>query len=138
MTDMHESPLSKHVFPSWSLIGLISLLPHAFVADSISHLLAAGILILIAGVYLGFAFNDGRMSRILIEATVAVGFLIFSIWAVLASPILLPIGYLAHAVWDWLHHTPLFEVEMPRWYVPACVIVDVIVGLGLWVIWLSF
>ena len=75
MAKSQENLFSKHVLPSWSLIGLVSLVPHAFLADNISHLLAAGILILIAGVYLGFAFNDGRMSPILIETSVAVALL---------------------------------------------------------------
>jgi hypothetical protein len=49
----------------------------------------------------------------------------------------LPAAYLAHALWDLAHHnrSNLRLVAIPQWYVPWCVMIDVIVGLGLIVIW---
>ena len=128
--------LAKHTIPAWSVIGLGSLAVHLVIPIDVSHVLAALLLALIAGVYIGFAANDGRMSRIVIESGVAILFVMFSMWALLKAPMLLPLGYIAHAVWDFLHHTPFFNVQMPKWYVPACVVYDVLVGIGLWAIWL--
>jgi hypothetical protein len=102
---------------------------------SASHVLAATLLTLIAGIYIGFAVLDGRLSRLLVEGSVACMFVGFATWSLINAPHLIPLGYLAHAGWDFLHHTPLFEVAMPKWYIPACVVVDVFVGLGLWLIW---
>lgn len=136
MSDPDTHVLAKHMIPAWSVIGLASLAVHLVLPIDVSHTLAAMLLTLIAGVYIGFAFIDGRQSRILVESAVAIGFMTFAIWALLNAPLLLPLGYIGHAVWDFLHHTPLFNVKMPKWYVPACVVVDLIVGLGLWAIWL--
>ncbi|MFV2052363.1 hypothetical protein [Aliiroseovarius sp. YM-037] len=136
MSDIDTHVLATHTIPAWSVIGLGSLSVHLVLPVDVSHTLAALLLTLIAGAYIGFAVNDGRLSRILVESAVAVGFVAFACWALLYAPILLPLGYIGHAVWDFLHHPPIFNVKMPRWYVPACVVVDVIFGLGLWAIWL--
>jgi hypothetical protein len=136
MNDTDTHMLAAHTIPVCSAIGLGSLGVHLFLPVDVSYALAALLLTLIAGVYIGFAVNDRRLSRILIESTVAVGFVAFACWALLYAPMLLPLGYIGHAVWDFLHHTPVFNVKMPKWYVPACVVVDVIVGLGLWAVWL--
>ncbi len=135
LPDTHQHVLARHTIPAWSIIGLGSLALHIFLPQDVSHVVAAILLATIAGVYIGFAANDGRMSRIVVEATVACLFATFATWALITAPLLLPLGYIAHAGWDFLHHTPLFNVKMPKWYVPACVIYDVIVGVGLWLIW---
>ncbi|SFU98660.1 hypothetical protein SAMN04488527_1724 [Aliiroseovarius crassostreae] len=122
--------------PAWSVIGLGALAVHLVLPVDASQTLAALLLTLIAGVYIGFAVNDGRLPRILVEGSVAIGFVAFAGWALLYAPILLPLGYIFHAGWDFLHHTSIFNMKMPKWYVPACVVFDVIVGLGLWAIWL--
>lgn len=127
--------LATHTLPIWSVISLFSLAVHLLLPETVSQVLAAMLLSLIAGVYIGLAVMDGRMKRIVVEATVACLFMAFAVWSLMTAPWLIPLGYLAHAGWDFLHHTPLFEVAMPKWYIPACVVVDVIVGVGLWLIW---
>lgn len=127
--------LATHTLPAWSVIGLISLAVHFVLPQDISHTLAALLLAMIAGIYVGFAALDGRMSRILVESVVACLFVAFALWSLISAPYLLPLGYIAHAGWDFLHHTPLFKVSMPGWYIPACVVYDVMVGVGLWAIW---
>lgn len=128
--------LATHTIPAWGVIGLASLAVHMALPTEMSHALAALLLTLIAGVYVGFAALDGRMSRILVESTVAVFFVVFALWALLTAPWMLPLGYIGHAFWDFMHHTPIFNVKMPAWYIPACVVYDVLVGVGLWAIWL--
>lgn len=133
----HRAPhlFERHTIPASGAIGLASLGLHLILPDTLSNLLAAFLIPLIAGIYIGFAVVDGRMSRIIVESTVAFMFLGFAIWSYLHAPYLIPLGYVAHAGWDFLHHTPLFNVAMPRWYIPACVVYDVLVAVGLWVIW---
>ncbi|MEP0390610.1 hypothetical protein, partial [Erythrobacter sp.] len=108
---------------------------HLLLPTNASEVLAAALLCMIAGVYFGFATLDGRWSAIFLEGGVACLFVGFATWALLTNPWLLPFGYLAHAIWDLLHHSPLFKVTIPTWYIPACVVVDVAVGLGLWAVW---
>jgi hypothetical protein len=134
-TDSDTHLLATHTIPSWSVIGLASLGVHLILPQDVSHALAALLLAMIAGVYVGFAALDGRLSHIIIESFAALLFIAFALWALVFAPYLLPIGYIAHAGWDFLHHTPVFKIAMPNWYIPACVVFDVVVGLGLWAIW---
>ena len=64
-------------------------------------------------------------------------FALAAVLGLLLWPLLLPIAYFAHALWDFAHHNRLSLplVAIPRWYVPWCVVIDVIVGAGLIVIW---
>ena len=133
--DPHTHILAIHTLPAFSAISLASLAVHLLLPVATSHVLAATLLTMIAGIYVGFAVADGRGSRIWVESTVACFFVAFATWSLVNAPQLIPAGYLAHAAWDYAHHTPLFKVAMPKWYIPACVVVDVIVGLGLWLIW---
>ena len=71
-TDTHL--LATHTIPAWSVIGLGSLVVHLVLPIDASHALAALLLTLIAGVYIGFAINDGRVSRIVTESFVAITF----------------------------------------------------------------
>lgn len=84
----------------------------------------------IAGAYLGFAVADGTGRALLVEATAIalfVGVAAGSLW--LQSPALLAVGYLAHGVWDALHHPRAITTEITPWYPPFCLTYDVLVGL---------
>jgi hypothetical protein len=98
---------------------------------------AAIIIALIAGIYFGFAVMNGSPRDQLVEFSVAGLFALAGILGIVVWPVLLPIAYFAHALWDFAHHNrwrlPL--VAIPAWYVPWCVVIDVIVGAGLVVIW---
>lgn len=127
----------RHTIPAVGFIGLASLAIHLIVPEAVSHALATTLLSMIAGVYLGFAVQDGRIRQIYIEGSVAVGFVGFAVWALVNNPVWLPLGYIAHAFWDWAHHAPYSQLSIPRWYIPACVVYDLLVGVGLWIIWLT-
>jgi RsiW-degrading membrane proteinase PrsW (M82 family) len=74
-----------------------------------------------------------------IEFNVAGMFAVAGLLGLLLWPILLPMAYLCHALWDLAHHnrSKLSLVAIPQWYVPWCIVIDVIIGLGLLVIWIS-
>ena len=97
--------------------------------------MAAGVLALIGGVYVGFAAIDGRLSVIAMEVVVALAFALGAMIALLLSPWWIAIGYVAHGIWDWLHHSSAFGHSVPRWYIPLCALYDVLAGVGLLVIW---
>ena len=64
-------------------------------------------------------------------------FVIAALLGVWISPWFIPAAFLAHGLWDYAHHNRanLRLVSIPQWYIPWCVIIDVIVGIGLIVLW---
>jgi xanthine/uracil permease len=118
-------------------IGVVSLLPHFFLTPELSLAFAAILLGVIAGIYFGFAVVRGSNVQQQIEFNVASLFIIAALLGMGLSPWFLPAAYLAHALWDLAHHnrSNLKLVSIPQWYIPWCVIIDVIVGLGLIAIW---
>lgn len=118
-------------------VGVVTLVPHAFLAPQASVGYAAIVIALIAGVYFGFAVMNGSPRDQFVEFTVTGVFSLAGLFGLLAWPALLPVAYFAHALWDFAHHNRLRLplVAIPAWYVPWCVIIDVIVGAGLVVIW---
>lgn len=111
---------AKHPFPAAGLLGLITLPLHALLPYDWSVILAAFILAMIAGVYIGFAALDGRLSRLALETAVALAFTLFAAIASQVAPLWLTLGYILHGLWDAAHHSPLFDVKMVRWWIPAC------------------
>ena len=48
-------------------------------------------------------------------------------------PLWIAIGYLAHGLWDWGHHTDHIPTRTANWFPPACAAFDVVVaGYGAW------
>jgi len=86
------------------------------------------LLAMIAGVYIGFAVNDGRRHKLILETAVALGFCALVLLGMWMWPILIALGYFLHALWDLLHHPFKLGARVRDWYPPACVIYDVIVG----------
>jgi hypothetical protein len=64
-------------------------------------------------------------------------FAVAGLLGLLHWPVILPLAYFGHAAWDFAHHNKarLPLVAIPQWYVPWCVVIDVIVGAGLLIIW---
>ncbi len=147
MTDPHAhssrhepaSVFSGHPVLTGAAVGVVSLAPHFFLTVEASLAFAAILISLIAGIYFGFAVVNGSQREQLIEFSVAGAFAIAGLVGFLVWPILLPLAYFAHAAWDAAHHNraKLSLVSIPQWYVPWCVVIDVIVGAGLVVLWLN-
>lgn len=118
-------------------IGVGSLAPHLFLPAEASLGFAAVLLGLIAGIYFGFAVMNGTVRDQFVEFTVAGLFAVSAIVGLLLWPVLLPLAYLGHGLWDLAHHNKsrLSLVAIPQWYVPWCAVIDVIIGAGLIAIW---
>jgi Family of unknown function (DUF6010) len=119
------------------VVGAVSLLPHAFLSHEASLGFAAVLIALIAGIYFGFAVMNGSARQQMIEFNVAGLFAVAGLLGLLYWPVLLSLAYFAHAAWDFAHHNRarFSLVEIPRWYVPWCVIIDMIIGAGLLFVW---
>jgi hypothetical protein len=118
-------------------VGIVSLLPHLFISSQVSLAFAATTMGLVAGVYFGFAVMRGNNVQQQIEFNVTSLFLFAALLGVAVNPWFIPLALLAHCLWDFAHHNSVNSrlVSIPQWYIPWCVVIDVIVGLGLIVIW---
>jgi hypothetical protein len=84
-------------------------------------------LVVIAGIYVGFAVADGRPKVIAVESSVAFAFVVVAAAAITGSPWLLVIGLAGHGLKDlWQHRTHF--VANTRWWPPFCMVVDWVVA----------
>ena len=132
-----QSVLARRPILTSVLIGFGSLAPHFFLSSQASLAFSAVLIGLIAGIYFGFAVTRGSPRDQFVEFSVSGGYAVAGIVGLVVAPIVLPLAYLGHALWDLAHHNrwKLPLVSIPQWYVPWCVIIDVIVGFGLIFLW---
>ena len=84
-------------------------------------------LVLIAGIYVGFAVADGRPKVIAVESSVTFAFTLVAAAAITGSPWLLVAGFVGHGIKDlWQHRTHF--VANTRWWPPFCMVVDWVVA----------
>lgn len=137
--DHHHGPsvFAQRPLLTGIAVGLATLLPHAVLPAQASLGFAAVVIALIAGVYFGFAVMNGSPRDQLVEFSITGLFTVAGLLGLLVWPILLPLAYFGHALWDLAHHnrSRLALVRIPQWYVPWCIAIDVIIGTGLLVIW---
>ena len=135
--DPGASVFAKRPVLTGVFVGIGSLAPHFFLSPEASLGFAAVLIALIGGIYFGFAVTRGSPRDQFVEFSVAGLFAVAGLVGLLGAPIVLPLAYIAHALWDLAHHNrwrlPL--VSIPRWYVPWCAVIDVIIGIGLLVVW---
>jgi hypothetical protein len=88
----------------------------------------AFLLVFIAAIYVGTALAGSGPLTIAIQTLVALAFVFIAILGLWYSPIWLVAGYFLHGVWDMLHHWVRHDMRLPRWYPPACLVYDWLVG----------
>ncbi|KZL16140.1 hypothetical protein [Pseudovibrio sp. Ad26] len=135
--DANPLILARLPISSGLILGILSLTAHFFLPLELSHQFAAIVLVLIAGVYIGYAFKDGRMHTILTEVVVASLFGAAALLGLNGYPMAIVGAFVAHGLWDVLHHN-LIDTHMPRWYIPFCAVYDVGAALGLLAIWMLY
>jgi hypothetical protein len=84
-------------------------------------------LVLIAGVYVGFAVADGRPKIIAVESSVTFAFVVVAAVAITATPWLLVAGLAGHGLKDLWQHRSHF-VANTRWWPPFGMVVDWVVA----------
>jgi hypothetical protein len=112
-----------------AVLGGLALILPAFLSDKDAFAFFAVFLGMVAGVYLGFALSDGRLSIFNAEY---VGLVIYGAAAVLSltlnEPLFLVGGYVGHGLWDAIHPHAV-DTRMPWWYVPMCIGFDFVFGI---------
>ena len=99
---------------------------HLLTDTETSITIAAITLALIGGAYIGFAVADGRPKVIWSELAVATLFGGAAVLGILLHWAALPIGLALHAGWDLLHYNSHRFARVPKWYVPFCVVYDLL------------
>ncbi|VAX01371.1 hypothetical protein MNBD_GAMMA21-2623 [hydrothermal vent metagenome] len=91
------------------------------------------LLSMIAGLYVGFSFADGRTDKIVIEISFAfvVGAIaLFGMWKWLW---LIPTGYLLLAIWSGWHHYFYIGARVKAWFAPMCALYCGLLGIFIYV-----
>ena len=118
------------------LVGFLAALLGGLAAlgldESESTIFAGAGLAAVGGVYLGFAVADGRTTAIVIQSISVLAFaLVAYIGITEDSKALIGAGWIAHAIWDALHHEHHGPTEVKTWYPPFCATADLAVGIPL-------
>lgn len=115
-----------------ALVGIILAVATVFAVRALPALwgleLLAAILVAAGVVYMGAALSTGRKSVIRVEVVTGSGFVAAALIGLWFSPALLGAGYLAHAVWDYLHHPLKMGAKAGSWFPPFCLVYDIAVG----------
>jgi hypothetical protein len=98
-------------------IAWSSLIPDALAFHSVA-------LTLIASIYMGFAFMDGRVPIVILELSVAAGFVVLALLGLWVAPAFLAVGLILHGFWDLAHQPRLVKTKIPSWYPPFCAAYD--------------
>lgn len=137
--DTEESPTFGEGFWGPGAVGavlfLIAAPVHLLVPHQISVAIAAVTLALIGGAYIGFGATANSLKRFLAELAVEALFAATALAGLLWAPLALPVGFAAHAAWDLLHHNRVFGAPVPRWYIPFCVVFELLAAAFLFVLY---
>ena len=111
-------------------LALASLPAHFLLSSTASHQLGTVMLVLVAGIYVGFAVQDGRDKILAIEGLIALSFVAAALAALWVSAWAIPAAYALHGFWDLAHHRHV-ATAMPAWYVHFCAVFDWVFAAGL-------
>ena len=118
-----------------SILGIGSIIYLMYLSEAIA-LHSAIVLAVAGGIYAGFGLSDGKSDSVIIETLSALFFGVIAIVGVI-YPVVLGIGFLLHAVWDYLHHCQAIDTKVRFWYPPFCAVYDCFVGVFLLAVYLK-
>jgi hypothetical protein len=81
-------------------------------------------LAVIAAIYVGFAFLDGRVSIVILELSVGTAFIVLGLLGLWQAPAFIAVGLILHAFWDLAHRPRGVTTKIPVWYPPFCAAFD--------------
>jgi hypothetical protein len=107
--------------------------PERLVSELRLAQVAALLLVLSAGAYLGFAAAHEERTGVGFDIALAAGFFVLAAYTLTCDPrqglTLVALGFAAHAVLDIAHRPGLLPDGLaPRWYTVGCASYDVIIG----------
>lgn len=107
--------------------------PHRLVAELRLAQLAALVLTLTAGAYIGFAVTHENQPGVGLDIALAVGFLVVAAVTMVRDPrqalTIVALAFVAHAVLDIAHRPGILPDGLtPRWYAVGCAVYDLYLG----------
>ncbi|HEV3483942.1 MAG TPA: hypothetical protein VG106_00940 [Vicinamibacterales bacterium] len=107
--------------------------PERLVAELRLAQIAALLLVLSAGAYVGFAVAAESRPGVGLDIALALGFFVAAAWTMVRDPrqalTILALAFAAHAVVDVAHRPGwLPDGIAPRWYAVGCAVYDVAIG----------
>jgi hypothetical protein len=107
--------------------------PERLVAELRLAQIAALLLVLSAGAYVGFAVAAESRPGVGLDIALALGFFVAAAWTMVRDPrqalTILALAFAAHAVVDVAHRPGwLPDGLAPRWYAVGCAVYDVAIG----------
>jgi hypothetical protein len=107
--------------------------PHRLIAELRLAQMAALLLALTAGAYIGFAVLRENQPGVGMDIALAVGFFLVAAVTMVRDPrqalTIVAIAFAAHAVVDVLHRPGMLpDALTPRWYAVGCAVFDLYIG----------
>jgi hypothetical protein len=113
----------------------IAMIPlHLLVSKTQSEQFAALLLAAIGAIYVEFGQQTGSRAQIVMELTVARGFLSAAVAGLWVTPWIVPAAYSIHGIWDYAHNGARLA-PIPSWYPPFCAVYDWVAAAGLVLVW---
>jgi hypothetical protein len=95
-----------------------------------AKLLAATTLVAIAFIYVGFSLKDNPVSLLVLEVAIALLLYFVAIIGYIRNGVAIAYGIIFHGVWDICHHHGfLIGTNVPGYWPPFCLAIDIIDGL---------
>jgi hypothetical protein len=106
--------------------------PERLVSELRLSQLAALLLVVAAGAYIGMAIVHEEVRGVGFDVALSVGFFVVAATALMRDPrqalTLLALAFAAHAILDVAHRPGLLPDVAPRWYLIGCAVYDACIG----------
>jgi hypothetical protein len=106
--------------------------PERLVSELRLSQLAALLLVVAAGAYIGMAIVHEDVRGVGFDVALSVGFFVVAATALMRDPrqalTLLALAFAAHAILDVAHRPGLLPDVAPRWYLIGCAVYDACIG----------
>lgn len=119
-TDLRKAPILFAIVA----LGIYAIV-HLALPEAMDVQLAAVMLALIGGAYIGFAARAHDPRSFWIEISTACLFGVFALLGLTVHWSFIPLGLFLHALWDLLHHLRDFGAPVPQRYIPFCAVFDI-------------
>ena len=119
-----------------AVLALASLPIHLALDPRASIELAAVVVAAVGAIYASFGLQRGTPGQATVEVAVAALFVGAGLAGLWLSAWIIPAAFVAHGVWDTVHHRRAALVAVPGWYPPFCAVYDIVFAAGLTAVWL--